>query len=119
MRVRSLAVVAMAFVASWGGELHNARAQTPLAVGSLARADVTIYAASWCSACRTLEKGLRERDVPFDIVDVDKNPDAFAKARQASGAGSAIPLTGVARATDTLWIVGADIDGVERGYRNR
>jgi hypothetical protein len=118
MRLRVLALVATVLV-SLGADAPSARAQGPLAVGSVARADVTICAASWCSACRTLEKGLRERDVPFEVVDVDKFPDAFAKARQASGAGNAIPLTGVARATDTLWIVGADIDGVERGYRER
>lgn len=88
------------------------------APGTLAKSDVTVYGATWCPACRALEKGLGERNVPFDVIDVEKNPQAFERARSAAGAGNAIPLTGVAKSTgDTVWIVGADVDGVERAYR--
>ena len=86
---------------------------------SLPKSDVTIYGATWCSACRSLESGLRARDVPFDVVDVDKSPQAFERARAAAGTGSAIPLTGVVHGSDTTWILGADVDGVERSYRGR
>ena len=78
---------------------------------------MTIYGATWCPACRSLESGLRARQVPFEVVDVDKNPQAFERARTAAGASTAIPLTGVLRGSDTTWIVGADVDGVERLYR--
>lgn len=84
---------------------------------SLAKSDVTIYGAMWCPACRALESGLRARQVPFEVVDVDKSPQAFERARAAAGAGSSIPLTGVVHGSDTSWIVGADVDGVERLYR--
>lgn len=93
------------------------RGPQPRNTSSLAKSDVTIYGATWCSACRALESGLRARNVPFEVVDVDKSPQAFERARAAAGAGSAIPLTGVLRGTDTTWIVGADVDGVERLYR--
>ena len=86
---------------------------------SLTKSDVTIYGATWCPACRALEAGLRARDVPFDVVDVDKSPQAFERARAAAGTGSSIPLTGVVHGSDTSWIVGADVDGVEKLFRGK
>jgi hypothetical protein len=86
-------------------------------VSSLSSSPVTIYGAKWCSACRSLESGLTERKISFEIIDVDDNPAAFARARTASGAGSAIPLTSVTRTDRTVWIVGADVDAVDRAQR--
>jgi glutaredoxin len=86
-------------------------------ISSLASAPVTVYAAKWCSACRSLESGLTERKIAFEVIDVDDNPSAFAKARAAAGATNAIPLTGVVRSSNTVWIVGADVDAVERAQR--
>lgn len=86
-------------------------------ISSLASAPVTIYGAKWCSACRSLERGLAERKVAFEVIDVDDNPSAFAKARAAANASSAIPLTSIVRTSNTVWVVGADIDAVERAQR--
>jgi mycoredoxin len=87
-------------------------------VSSLASSSVTIYGAKWCSACKHLEKGLAERKVAFDLVDVDDNPSAFERAKTASGQGGAIPLTSIAKSSgSTVWIVGADIDAVDRAQR--
>ncbi len=86
-------------------------------VSSLSSAPVTIYGAKWCSACRSLERGLSERKIAFEVIDVDDNPAAFARARAAAGATNAIPLTSVVKGTGLVWIVGADIDGVERATR--
>lgn len=78
---------------------------------------VTVYGASWCSACKSLERGLRDRSVPFDLVDVDQNPKAYDVAKRATGK-NVVPLTSVARGTDdAVWIVGADVDAVEKAYR--
>jgi glutaredoxin len=80
---------------------------------------VTMYNATWCSACRALERGLKERDIPFDSIDVDRNPQAFQRARDATRT-NAIPQTAVARdASEPIWIVGADVEAVERAYRGR
>lgn len=86
-------------------------------MSSLTTAPVTVYSAKWCSACRSLQSGLTERKIAFDVIDVDDNAAAFARARSASGAGSAIPLTSVVRSTNTVWIVGADVDAVDRAQR--
>ncbi|MBX3234250.1 MAG: hypothetical protein KIT84_04135 [Labilithrix sp.] len=87
------------------------------AVSSLQTSPVTVYAAKWCSACKALERGLEGRKIAFDRVDVDESPAAFERARAAAGAGGAIPLTSVARAEGTVWIVGADVDAVDRAQR--
>ena len=86
-------------------------------VSSLSSSPVTVYGAKWCSACRTLESGLKERKIAFDVVDVDDHAAAFARAREAAGAGNAIPLTSVARTGNTVWIVGADVEAVDRAQR--
>jgi hypothetical protein len=86
-------------------------------VSSLTSSAVTVYGAKWCNACRALERGLSDRKIPFEVIDVDDNPAAFARARTAAGASGAIPLTGVARSTSTVWVVGADVDAVERALR--
>jgi mycoredoxin len=97
------------------GVSSSARAEGK--VTSVATAPVTVYGAKWCSACRSLERGLAERKIAFDVIDVDDNPGAFAKARAAANASSAIPLTGIARPSSTVWVVGADVDAVDRAQR--
>jgi glutaredoxin len=80
---------------------------------------VTVYGADWCGACKNLQRGLRERDIPFDLIDIDRNPSAHERAKQATGT-SAIPVTSVARgASDTVWIVGSNVAAVERAYKSR
>jgi len=92
-------------------------AEPPPAVSSLSSTPVTVYGAKWCSACRSLERGLTERKIAFEVIDVDDNPAAFARARAAANAAGAIPLTGIVRSSNTVWVVGADVDAVDRAQR--
>ena len=87
-------------------------------VSSVTSSGVTIYGATWCSACRSLERGLADRKIAFEVVDVDDNPAAFAKARQASGTGSAIPLSSITTSSKTTWVLGADIDAIDRALKD-
>lgn len=107
------AVCAVALVLVAGPE----RSAEASAVSSLTSSGVTIYGAKWCSACKSLEKGLAQRNIAFDLVDVDDNPSAFERAKTASGEGGAIPLTSIVKDGKTTWIVGADVDAVERAQR--
>lgn len=91
-------------------------APPPRAGISSSQSSVTVYGASWCSACRSLEAKLNERRIPFDMIDVDKNREAYDRARNASGMGSGIPLTHVTQNTST-WIQGDDADAVERAFK--
>jgi hypothetical protein len=121
-RTRSLLLGLAAFLGvsagvAGGSGSARAAALAPPDVSSLTTSPVTVYSAKWCSACRSLERGLNERKIAFDTVDVDVNPSAFARARDAAGATNAIPLTGIVRSTNTVWVVGADVDAVDRAQR--
>ncbi len=83
------------------------------ALSGASAAQVTVYSAKWCTACRSLEAGLRERGIAFETVDVDENPGAFAIAKKAAGK-SVVPLTNVVRGPSHRWIVGADVEAVAR-----
>lgn len=76
---------------------------------------VTVYGATWCSACKSLEGKLDARKIPYSVIDVDKNRDAYDKARNASGMGSGIPLTHITQHRST-WVQGDDADAVEKAY---
>lgn len=89
---------------------------TPADANELAK--VTVYGATWCSACKSLEASLKSRGVPFELIDIDENPGAFAIAKKAAGA-NAVPLTNILRGPSQTWIVGADADAVERAYRGQ
>jgi mycoredoxin len=100
------------------GSLASPRtASADSGISSLSTSPVTVYGAKWCSACRTLEGGLKDRKIAFEVIDVDDNPTAFARARAASGASNAIPLTSITRSSNTVWVVGSDIDAVDRAQR--
>jgi len=69
---------------------------TPVAAGGGGDADVIIYGASWCSACRSTAAFLRDNDVPFVERDIEQEPGAReAMQRAARTAGvqtSGIPV---------------------------
>jgi glutaredoxin len=77
---------------------------------------ITLYGATWCPSCRALEATLHERGIPFDLVDVDREPQRYEMARRASGT-NAIPLSNIVRGPQVSWIVGNDPDAVERAYK--
>jgi glutaredoxin len=115
--VAALAIGIAAVGIAGGSRTASAAALPPPEVSSIATSPVTVYSAKWCSACRSLERGLNERKIAFDTVDVDANPSAFTRAREAAGASNAIPLTGIVRSSNTVWVVGADVDAVDRAQR--
>lgn len=79
---------------------------------------VTVYTAPWCGACRMLEAGLQERKIPFQAINIEKNTDAFRHAQQVTGA-SAIPLTNVVYDGKEQWVIGVNLQAVERAYRGQ
>lgn len=59
-------------------------------------ADVTIYMASWCGACRAAAAYLRSRNVPFQERDIEKdaaaNNEMLRKAQAAGKSPSGVPV---------------------------
>jgi mycoredoxin len=90
--------------------------RAPAAGNEQVSAQVTVYGAAWCSACKSLEASLKSRGIPFDAVDVDANPGAYSIAKKATGT-NAIPITNILRGPMQSWIVGANPDAVEKAYR--
>lgn len=91
---------------------------SPIPADASELARVTVYGATWCSACKSLEASLRSRGIPFEAIDIDENPGAFAIAKKAAGA-NAVPLSNIVRGPAQTWIVGADAEAVERAYRGQ
>ena len=98
------------------GNALGADAPRSHAVRDDGQAAVTVYGATWCSACNALEATLRERGVPFDLVDVDREAARYELARKASGS-NAIPLTSVVRGPARSWYVGNEPDSIEHAYK--
>ncbi|WP_432473716.1 glutaredoxin family protein [Amphritea sp. HPY] len=38
---------------------------------------VKVYSADWCPSCVTLKESLQQHGVPYEVVDVDENPEAM------------------------------------------
>lgn len=106
-------LVALAVLAS-GASVADASPN----VSSLSSSPVTVFGAKWCAACKSLEAGLTDRKIAFEVIDVDDNPSAFARARSASGTSGAIPLTSIVKNGSTTWVLGADVDAVDRAQRD-
>ncbi|MFT3768906.1 MAG: glutaredoxin family protein [Minicystis sp.] len=111
----SVVVAALALTHADGGHAAG-RTSTQIRGVSSAASSITLYGASWCGACRSLEAKLTQRNIPFDKVDVDRNRDAYDRARAQSGLGNGIPLTHIARDT-SKWVQGDDADAVERAWK--
>lgn len=62
-------------------------------------AEVTIYGASWCGACRQAAAWLRQRGIPFAEKDIERDPGAraemTAKCRAAGITPNSIPILDV------------------------
>jgi glutaredoxin len=85
---------------------------------SSSQSAVTVYGADWCGPCKRLQQGLRDQQIPFHYVDIDQNPSAHERAKQATGT-AAIPVTSVDRGGDVVWIIGSDVHAVARAYRGQ
>jgi glutaredoxin len=79
---------------------------------------ITMYGATWCSACKSLEQSLKDRKIPFEKIDIEQEQARWAWAKKESGQGGAIPLTSVYRKTNGMkWIVGADPDAIVKAAK--
>jgi mycoredoxin len=106
----------LALTLTVGSQAASRPSAPPRAAISSSQTAVTVYGASWCSACRSLEAKLDERRIPFSLIDVDKNREAYDRARRASGMDSGIPLTHITQNAST-WVQGDDADAIERAYK--
>jgi glutaredoxin len=64
---------------------------------------VTVYTTTRCPYCMMLKKFLKEQDIPFTEVNLDKNPSMIAKLVNTTGQ-LGVPQTEV----NGRWIIGYD-----------
>lgn len=76
---------------------QRANASAPAAAS--AKADVILYGASWCGACKQAKQYFTQKGVPFVEKDIEKEPGArsemLAKAREQGVNASGIPVIDV------------------------
>ncbi len=63
---------------------------------------IVIYTTSWCPDCRAAKKFLTARGVPFEEIDIEKDPEA---------AGTVMKLNDGLRKVPTLDIEGTIVSG--------
>ena len=52
---------------------------------------VTIFAADWCPFCRKLRERLDRTETPYDLVDVEADPEAAAWVESVNGGNRVVP----------------------------
>ncbi len=58
-----------------------------------------IFSASWCGHCTRLKGQLTRLDVPFEVIDVDQNPEHLLALAEANGGEWIIPAVRFADGT--------------------
>ncbi|UJR86923.1 glutaredoxin family protein [Sandaracinus amylolyticus] len=89
----------------------------PASTGAVASADVIVFGASWCGACRETEAFLRGRGIPFVERDIEREPgareDMVQRAARAGVSPRGIPVIDFRGRI----IQGFDRDALERAIR--
>ena len=52
---------------------------------------IRMYTTSWCSDCRRAKQFLRERQMPFEEIDIEADPEAEEFVKRANGGKSKVP----------------------------
>ncbi len=63
----------------------------PVTAVELGVADVTVYTTSWCGFCRRLKLQLDRAGVPFEEVDIERDPAAAAFVEGVNGGNQTVP----------------------------
>jgi thioredoxin reductase (NADPH) len=52
---------------------------------------ITMYSADWCADCRRAKAFLDRHDLPYDVVNIEENPDAAELVQQKNEGKRRIP----------------------------
>jgi mycoredoxin len=52
---------------------------------------LTIYSTAWCGYCHRLMKQLDREGVPYDVVDIEQDPDAAEFVMGVNGGNQTVP----------------------------
>jgi mycoredoxin len=51
----------------------------------------TMYSTPWCGYCHRLKGQLDREGIPFDVVDIEQNPDAAELVMAVNGGNQTVP----------------------------
>ncbi|QZY30095.1 mycoredoxin [Nocardioides coralli] len=51
----------------------------------------TMFTTPWCGYCHRLKGQLDREGIPFEIVDIEREPDAALTVEQANGGNQTVP----------------------------
>lgn len=51
----------------------------------------TMYSTPWCGYCHRLKSQLDREGIPFEIVDIEQNPEAAVLVEKANGGNQTVP----------------------------
>ena len=54
-------------------------------------AAVTMYSTQWCGYCHRLRSQLDREGIAYDVVDIERQPDAAEIVMQANGGNQTVP----------------------------
>lgn len=103
--------------------LAPATAQSNRAAEHAASSRVIVYGAAWCHACVSLQRRLKDRQVPFAYIDIeDKRALATADGahitEKPATMGNVVPISRVVQTNgQPTWVRGDGAESVERAYR--
>jgi mycoredoxin len=52
---------------------------------------IIVYGTKWCPDCHRSKKVLRERDIPFEYVDINRDTEACAFVEQVNNGNRSVP----------------------------
>jgi mycoredoxin len=56
-----------------------------------ATAELTMYSTQWCGYCMRLKKQLEREGIPFEVVDIEFDPEAAAFVENVNGGNQTVP----------------------------
>jgi mycoredoxin len=54
-------------------------------------ADVTMYSTTWCGYCRRLKLQMDQAGIPYNEVDIERDPDAARFVEGVNGGNQTVP----------------------------
>jgi mycoredoxin len=52
---------------------------------------LTMYSTPWCGYCHRLKKQLEREGIPFDVVDIEQDPEAATYVEGINGGNQTVP----------------------------
>ena len=58
---------------------------------SPSRSSLTVYSAPWCPHCKRVKRFLDAHRVPYDVIDLDEDPESIERLKALQDGGQIIP----------------------------